>query len=157
MAEIKQLPVSTQPGGTAPMIAGGNKNILNRPIGADGRRDWTYGLFEFFDACGLCCFATWCPCFVYTHNKQHLRSLQANNAPLPPGTEQTDADCCIYCGLTYCSLSWILQLGPREDIRLRYAVRGDAVTDCLISAFCRPCALTQERRELELEEGSFRQ
>lgn len=56
------------------------------------------------------CFATWCPCFVFTHNKQHLRSLQTSNAPLPPGTEQTDAECCIYAGLTYCSVSWILQV-----------------------------------------------
>jgi Cys-rich protein (TIGR01571 family) len=49
------------------------------------------------------------------------------------------------------------QLGPREDLRIRYGIRGDAVTDCLISAFCRPCALTQERREMDLEEGSLRQ
>ena len=40
---------------------------------------------------------------------------------------------------------------------MRYGIRGDAVTDCLASACCRPCALTQERREMELEEGSFRQ
>jgi hypothetical protein len=56
------------------------------------------------------CFATWCPCFVFTHNKQHLRSLQTSGTPLPPGTEETDAECCIYCGLTYCHVAWILQV-----------------------------------------------
>jgi hypothetical protein len=40
--------------GTVPMVAGGNKNALNRPVGPDGKRDWTYGLFDCFDACGLC-------------------------------------------------------------------------------------------------------
>jgi len=80
MAEIKQYPVNTQPmvctclfiqflsgwdtqlhfcvfvssQGTVPMVAGGNKNGLNRPVGPDGKRDWTFGLFDCFDACGLC-------------------------------------------------------------------------------------------------------
>ena len=40
--------------GTAPMAAGGNKNALNCPIGPDGQRDWSYGLFDCFSACGLC-------------------------------------------------------------------------------------------------------
>jgi len=40
--------------GTAPMSAGGNKNALNCPIGPDGQRDWSYGLFDCFSMCGLC-------------------------------------------------------------------------------------------------------
>lgn len=39
---------------TVPMSAGGNKNALNRPVGPDGKRDWSYGLFDCFSACGLC-------------------------------------------------------------------------------------------------------
>lgn len=46
-------------------------------------------------------------------------------------------------------------MGSRSDIRNRYDIRGEGIGDCLNSLFCRPCALTQERRELELEEGSF--
>lgn len=47
-------------------------------------------------------------------------------------------------------------MGSRLDIRNRYDIRGEGMEDCLASLFCRPCALTQERRELELEEGSFK-
>jgi hypothetical protein len=75
MADIKEEPVNTQPTvrafvvhqssltlnhvvmpsqGTAPMSAGGSKNALNRPIGPDGKRNWSYGLFDCFSACGLC-------------------------------------------------------------------------------------------------------
>lgn len=36
------------------MTAGGNKNVLNRPLGDDGQRDWSYGLFDCTDECGLC-------------------------------------------------------------------------------------------------------
>ena len=47
------------------------------------------------------------------------------------------------------------QLRPREEIRQRYGIRGGPFLDCLTSQFCNPCALTQERREIELEENSF--
>ena len=36
------------------MAAGGNRNALNREVGADGRRDWSFGLFDCTSACGLC-------------------------------------------------------------------------------------------------------
>jgi hypothetical protein len=36
------------------MSAGGNKNALNRPVGPDGQRGWSYSLFGCFSACGLC-------------------------------------------------------------------------------------------------------
>lgn len=53
------------------------------------------------------------------------------------------------------SLTQPAQMGSRTDIRNRYSIRGQGNEDCLSSVFCPPCALTQERRELELEEGSF--
>lgn len=46
-------------------------------------------------------------------------------------------------------------MGSRSDIRTRYSIRGDGIGDCCNSLLCRPCALTQERRELELEERSL--
>jgi Cys-rich protein (TIGR01571 family) len=48
-----------------------------------------------------------------------------------------------------------VQLATRADARERYGIRGDVYGDCLTGFFCRPCSLTQERREIELEEGSF--
>ena len=51
-----------------------------------------------------------------------------------------------------------IQIGTRADIRERYSIRGGAIgdrKDCLVSFFCPSCSLTQERREIELEENSF--
>lgn len=53
------------------------------------------------------------------------------------------------------SISHSAQINNRTEIRERYGIRGDTCGDCLASWLCRCCALTQERRELELEEGSF--
>jgi hypothetical protein len=37
-----------------PMKAAGNKNALNREVGEDGLRDWSYGLLDCFAARRLC-------------------------------------------------------------------------------------------------------
>jgi len=47
------------------------------------------------------------------------------------------------------------QIGSRGDVRDRYGIRGGGCGDCLGTWCCGPCALTQERREIELEEHSF--
>jgi Cys-rich protein (TIGR01571 family) len=47
------------------------------------------------------------------------------------------------------------QVQPRVEIRERYAIRGNVINDWLASLCCTSCALTQERREVEVEEASF--
>jgi hypothetical protein len=37
----------------------------------------------------------------------------------------------------------------RNEIRKRYGIEGDSFMDCCIHTFCVPCALTQEKREIE--------
>ncbi|KAH9993562.1 PLAC8 family-domain-containing protein [Russula vinacea] len=146
------LCVSSQ--ATAPMSLGGNRNAKNCPIGPDGVRDWSFGLFDCFDRCSLCCWAIWCPCVVYSKNRQRMRSLRDQGTPLPGGGVGFDGHCCIY-GAFVTGYSLFLQIHIREQVRERYGIRGGPAKDCAASWCCRPCALTQERREIELEEGSF--
>jgi Cys-rich protein (TIGR01571 family) len=47
------------------------------------------------------------------------------------------------------------QVQPRAEMRERYAIRGNVINDWLASLCCTACALTQERREVEMEEASF--
>ena len=47
------------------------------------------------------------------------------------------------------------QFATRKEIRARYRIRADQYDDHFASLFCHTCALTQERQEIELEEGSF--
>ncbi|KAI9450097.1 PLAC8 family-domain-containing protein [Lactarius psammicola] len=148
-------PISSQPQATAPMGAGGNRNALNREVGVDGQRDWSFDLFDCTSKCGLCCWAAWCPCVVYGKNKQRLQHLQSRGTPLPGGGERYNDSCYIYGCLTIPRYAWILQIGTRADIRSRYGIRGGTVGDCLTSWCCHSCSLTQERREIELEENSF--
>jgi hypothetical protein len=41
---------------TAPMYLGGHRNASHRPIGPDGKRDWSFGFFDCLSRCGLCKF-----------------------------------------------------------------------------------------------------
>jgi hypothetical protein len=36
------------------MDAGGDKNALNRPVGPDDKRDWSFRLLDCFPRCRLC-------------------------------------------------------------------------------------------------------
>ncbi|KAN0139503.1 PLAC8 domain containing protein [Lactarius tabidus] len=147
--------ISSQPQPTASMVTGGKRNALNREVGVDGQRDWSHGLFSCTEECCLCCWAAWCPCVVYSKTKQRLQHLQNRGTPLPGGGERYNADCCIYGCLVIPGYAWILQIGNRANLRTRYDIRGGTMGDCLTSWCCHSCSLTQERREIELEEKSF--
>jgi Cys-rich protein (TIGR01571 family) len=119
------------------------------------------------------CCAALCPCVVYGKNKQRLQHLQNRGTPLPGGGERYNADCCIHGSLAIAGYAWVLQvcrvgdwpqvellnqgaqISSRADIRARYGIRGGTISDCFTSWCCRCCSLTQERREIELEENSF--
>ncbi|KAH9993551.1 PLAC8-domain-containing protein [Russula vinacea] len=153
--DVKQ-PISSQPQDTAPMqVLGGNKNANNCPIGDDEKRDWSFGLLDCSSRCDLYCQAVWCPCVVYSKNRQRMRHLQQHGAPLPGGGETFDKQCCIYAALIIPCYAWLMLKHSRDIARERYGIRADAYGNCLTAYFCRPCSLTQERREIELEENSF--
>ncbi|KAH9969284.1 PLAC8 family-domain-containing protein [Lactifluus volemus] len=147
--------VKTQPQAIAPMKIGGNKNSLNCEIGADGKRNWSYGLFDCFGECGLCCWAAFCGCVVYGKNRQRLHHLQREGAALPGGGERYADHCMIYGLLAPCHHGWVLQVNQRTELRERYNIRGSIYEDLFSSWCCRSCSLTQERREIELEEMSL--
>jgi len=142
-----------QPGAVPQMNAGGNRNVLNKPYDAQGHRDWSYGTFTCFDEPGTCLFSWCCSCFSYGKNMSRLKHLQANGHPHPQGGEMVNSDCCTYAALLYCGCPCLVSMGGRKEIRGRYNIEGGS--DFLCSWCCFPCALTQESRELALEEHSF--
>ena len=112
------------------MAVGGNRNALNREVGVDGQRNWSFGLLDCTDECKLCmspslvrlsyslaeprslegCWAAWCPCVVYTKNKQRLHHLRNHGTPLPGGGEIYNADCAIFGCLVLPGYAWALSV-----------------------------------------------
>ncbi|KAI0064859.1 PLAC8-domain-containing protein [Artomyces pyxidatus] len=141
----------------APMqlIPGGNRNALNKSMGKDGQREWSFGLCSACGDCGTCCMAWWCPCIVYGKNRQRLDYLQTRGVPRPDGGETFNSHCMLDCLLGCVGIGWVLNIGTRSDVRARYRIRGSVCGDCCVAYWCVPCDLVQEHRELELEERSF--
>ncbi|PVG00811.1 PLAC8-domain-containing protein [Serendipita vermifera] len=135
---------------------GGNRNVKNIPFDSKGEREWSNGLCSCFGDCLTCIVAAWCPCIVFSQNKTRLQHMETQGYPHPEGGESCGSDCMLHCLLTAClGAGWILQIGNREKIRSRYRIEGGTCGDCCVSWCCHSCALTQESRELELEERSM--
>ncbi|KAG8858124.1 hypothetical protein FRB91_010341 [Serendipita sp. 411] len=135
---------------------GGNRNTKNKPYDSHGKREWTNGICDCFGDILTCCIASWCPCIVYSQNRSRYEHLEQRGYPHPSGGDACSSDCFLHGLLTgCCGLGWVLQIGNRERIRNRYKIDGGCFGDCMASLCCNPCALTQEARELELEEHSM--
>lgn len=54
--------VNQAPSAQPPMMIIDPRNALNKPFDAEGKRDFSHGLFACCDTPGLCCTSFWCPC-----------------------------------------------------------------------------------------------
>ncbi|KIJ93211.1 hypothetical protein K443DRAFT_112381 [Laccaria amethystina LaAM-08-1] len=153
-----QGPQSTQPGPTANMSVsgGGNRNVLNLPLDAEGKRDWSHGICDCFGDIGTCCLAWWCPCLAHARNKRRLDHLEAHGTPDPERGVRCSSDGWIYACIEFsCNMGWALQVATRGNIRQRYSIRGSSAEDFCTAYCCQPCDLVQGSRELQLEEESL--
>jgi len=157
-----QLPMSSptlttyQPKATTPMVAD-IKNVLEKPKYPNGEREWSYGMYGCCcENYGTCCFACLCPCIVYAKLKSRVSYLERNNYPHPEGGSGCNSDCFIHCCLSsLCAVGWVLQIGQRSTVRDRYRISGNGCADCMSVWCCSPCTLTQESREVDLEERAL--
>ncbi|PPR07497.1 hypothetical protein CVT26_013466 [Gymnopilus dilepis] len=134
---------------------GGNRNVKNLPVGADGR-EWSEGLLDCFGDCGTFLLASFFPCITYSNVKRRYEHLNNRGYPDPEhGGSFCSSDCMVHGLLTFCGCGWVLQMGNRGSIRRRYNIEGGSCGDCCTAMCCTPCELTQESRELALEEESF--
>jgi hypothetical protein len=72
-------------GQAALAIASGNRNSFGKPLKPSGQRDWSFGVFECFGACGTFTFACCCPWFAYAKNTSRLRHLESQGTVHPAG------------------------------------------------------------------------
>ncbi|CAF3560568.1 unnamed protein product [Rotaria socialis] len=114
----------------------------------DGRRkpsihanDWNESLCGCFSDLKICCCG-WCclPC------------LFGDNAEKIDGSSCVGM-CLAYWLLAHCDLCWVPHLMKRKKLREKFHFKEDTAVDCLVTAFCAPCAVCQEARELKLRAG----
>ncbi|KAJ3050794.1 hypothetical protein HK097_008224 [Rhizophlyctis rosea] len=99
-------------------------------------KSWAHGLLDCFGNLGFCCYACFCTPCAYGQNRQLLNKADG-----------CFGDCCLAC---ICSPFYsCIGAGSRGSIRTKYNITGDGCTDWLSHCCCAPCALTQEKREID--------
>ncbi|KAJ7644133.1 PLAC8-domain-containing protein [Roridomyces roridus] len=145
-----------QPHATQPMsAAGGNRNANNVPM-VDGQREWSHGIFDCL-ADPLTCLVSWfLPCVSYGRINARYQALEVNGVVSKDPMEGIISNESIMYGVAHCfGCGGLVGMGGRQMVRSRYAIRGDQASDCLLACCCAPCSLTQQSREIELEEQSL--
>lgn len=60
--------------------------------------------------------------------------------------------CLMFTGFSCFALHWIPMVFQRADIRKKYNLQGDFVSDLLTSCCCACCSLVQQDKEAEIHE-----
>ncbi|KAG4437190.1 hypothetical protein IFR05_007346 [Cadophora sp. M221] len=108
-----------------------------------GTEEWNNDIWDCFKgADNLCLKATFCSCFVYGRTQARLRD------PTLAGYERINNDCLMFAGLNCFGLGFVLEFLKRSEIRAKYAIRGDALTDGLLSFCCGCCSIIQGEKEV---------
>jgi len=104
----------------------------------------------FFGCCApidLCLLTYCCPCVTF--GKTHHRYRKNGNME---GYEPINTSCLLFIASACVGLHWIPEAMQRADIRRKYNLKGDCITDILRACCCALCDLTQQEKESELRE-----
>lgn len=113
----------------------------------ESARPWHAGFFDCFNPIDLCLMTYCLPCVTFgkVHHRLHKDgSLQ--------GYEPINTSCLLLCASGCFGLHWIPVAIQRADIREKYHLQGDCVTDIAASCYCAPCILCQGEKEAAYQE-----
>ncbi|KAA8650805.1 PLAC8 family protein [Aspergillus tanneri] len=130
---------------------------------------WSHSFWEFFTPIDTCLMGWFCPCILFGKTQARLED------PTLKDYSPINDNCLIWCGLSCCHASFLIQTKKRDDLRKKYGitetrleetlnmqpgdiqkkhkVEGSLVEDCLGAFFCRCCGLVQEEKEVILRQS----
>jgi Cys-rich protein (TIGR01571 family) len=95
------------------------------------------------------CLITWClPCITF--GKTHHRLRKNGNLD---GYEPVNTSCLLFFGSSCCCLYWLPTAMQRQNVREKYNLQGDCITDLAASFCCGCCVLVQSDKEAAHREG----
>ncbi|KAL3840743.1 hypothetical protein ACJIZ3_025334 [Penstemon smallii] len=116
--------------------------IKQTPVGIEQQdqkieTDWNSTLFDCHSDFNVCCKTTICP---------WITSSEIAEIVYEGKTSKREA--MIIIGFCSCCM-WMYTCYNRTTIRSKFNIKGSPSLDCVTHAFCLPCALCQEYRELD--------
>ncbi|XP_062212928.1 cell number regulator 10-like [Phragmites australis] len=118
-----------------------NEPATGVPVGGPGTANqWSTGLFDCFDDCGLCCMTWCCPCITFGRVAEIVDR----------GASSCGTSGALYSMLLYFTgCHWIYSCTYRAKMRAEFNLPESPCCDCCVHFCCEPCALCQQYRELK--------
>jgi len=126
---------------------------------------WSDNCTQCFDNCGICCLATFCPCFRWAQTLSRIGLMSYEKAFLIYIFFTAIAS--VFATLHFLTNSfwyWLALQAPllclvvvrtyyRTRIRAIYAIPGSEFEDFCCHLFCRECQISQEARHVDRDCG----
>ncbi|KAL5210904.1 hypothetical protein ABZP36_006527 [Zizania latifolia] len=113
---------------------------MAKPTGVPvvGSAEWSSGLFDCCDDCGLCCMTYWCPCITFGRVAETVDR----------GSTSCATSGALYALLYVTGCQWIYSCTYRSKMRAEYGLTDGPCGDCCVHFCCERCALCQQYKEL---------
>ncbi|KAI8929531.1 hypothetical protein BC831DRAFT_396111, partial [Entophlyctis helioformis] len=95
---------------------------------------------------GTGCLACCCPCIVFGQNMERVKRIQNNGQNSP---DACGIHCLLYSAAMCFGLPFIAGCYGRDQLRKATNTADDYVQDFVCHLCCSPCALAQEKIELD--------
>ncbi|KAF2239175.1 hypothetical protein EV356DRAFT_563295 [Viridothelium virens] len=89
-----------------------------------------------------CCLAVWCPCVLFSRIHHRTRKDRTMS-----DFKIVNTTCILWCGAATLGLQWIPQLMQRADLRQKYNIQGDWMSDLFCAFCCNCCDMIQQEKE----------
>jgi Cys-rich protein (TIGR01571 family) len=108
---------------------------------------WHASFLECFNPIDLCLITYCVPCVTF--GKTHHRLHKAGNLE---GYEPINTNCLLLCAAGCVGFFWVPIAIQRADVRAKYNLQGDAITDIAAACCCHLCTLVQNNKEATFHE-----
>lgn len=125
------------------------KDFINKPAtitapAPANAQPWYTDFFGCFDPIDTCLITCFCPCVTFGKTHHRLRK-----SPTLEGYSPINASCLGFGFLHCCAINIFMNVLQRHELRTKYNLQGDFVTDCLTTWCCVCCNLIQTEKEAE--------
>lgn len=103
---------------------------------------WHESFFGCLSPIDLCCMSYCCPCVTFGKTHHRLRK-----DPNLAGYEPINTSCLLVLAAGCVGCWWVPLSMQRADVREKYNLQGDCITDIAAACCCGLCSLVQQEKE----------
>ncbi|KAL2760960.1 hypothetical protein ACRALDRAFT_1073412 [Sodiomyces alcalophilus JCM 7366] len=107
-------------------------------------QSWSNSLFACFNPVDLCLVSCCLPCVTFGKTYHRL-----NRDPNLEGYQPVNTSCLMFCATACLGVHWIPGAMQRAQVREKFQLSGNCITDLALSFCCACCTLVQQEKEVQ--------